>query len=53
MLTICYYTECEVEFFLSVCFFFFQGNANEEPTVSEIRSPFVNDGQNAFCFDPR
>ncbi|XP_075883442.1 tax1-binding protein 1 homolog B isoform X1 [Nelusetta ayraudi] len=28
------------------------GNANEEPTVCETRSPFVNDGQNAFCFDP-
>ncbi|CAG6015610.1 tax1-binding protein 1 homolog B [Menidia menidia] len=27
-------------------------NANEQPAATETRSPFVNDGQNAFCFDP-
>ncbi|XP_041843757.1 tax1-binding protein 1 homolog B isoform X3 [Melanotaenia boesemani] len=27
-------------------------NANEQPTATETRSPFVNDGQTAFCFDP-
>ncbi|XP_047454289.1 tax1-binding protein 1 homolog B isoform X1 [Mugil cephalus] len=28
------------------------GNANEQPAVTETHSPFVNDGQTAFCFDP-
>ncbi|XP_045901174.1 tax1-binding protein 1 homolog B isoform X1 [Micropterus dolomieu] len=28
------------------------GNTNEQPTATETRSPFVNDGQTAFCFDP-
>uniref|UniRef100_A0A1A7WLZ2 Tax1 (Human T-cell leukemia virus type I) binding protein 1b n=1 Tax=Iconisemion striatum TaxID=60296 RepID=A0A1A7WLZ2_9TELE len=27
-------------------------NTIEQPTASETRSSFVNDGQNAFCFDP-
>uniref|UniRef100_A0A8C8E3U8 Tax1 (human T-cell leukemia virus type I) binding protein 1b n=1 Tax=Oryzias sinensis TaxID=183150 RepID=A0A8C8E3U8_9TELE len=27
-------------------------NTNEKPTAAETRSPFVNDGQAAFCFDP-
>lgn len=27
-------------------------NTSEQPTATETRSPFVNDGQNAFCFDP-
>nr|XP_015830456.1 tax1-binding protein 1 homolog B isoform X1 [Nothobranchius furzeri] len=27
-------------------------NTTEQPTVSQTRSSFVNDGQNAFCFDP-
>ncbi|XP_028281378.1 tax1-binding protein 1 homolog B isoform X2 [Parambassis ranga] len=27
------------------------GNTNEQPTVTETHSPFVNDGQTAFCFD--
>ncbi|XP_044063415.1 tax1-binding protein 1 homolog B isoform X6 [Siniperca chuatsi] len=28
------------------------GNTNEQPTAAETHSPFVNDGQIAFCFDP-
>ncbi|TMS10584.1 Tax1-binding protein 1-like protein B [Larimichthys crocea] len=28
------------------------GNTNEQPTATETHSPFVNDGQTAFCFDP-
>ncbi|XP_068999068.1 tax1-binding protein 1 homolog B isoform X2 [Embiotoca jacksoni] len=28
------------------------GNTNEQPAATETRSPFVNDGQTAFCFDP-
>ncbi|XP_022050192.1 tax1-binding protein 1 homolog B isoform X4 [Acanthochromis polyacanthus] len=28
------------------------GNANEQPAATETHSPFVNDGQTAFCFDP-
>ncbi|XP_026227081.1 tax1-binding protein 1 homolog B isoform X2 [Anabas testudineus] len=28
------------------------GNTNGQPTATETRSPFVNDGQTAFCFDP-
>ncbi|CAI5662585.1 unnamed protein product [Oreochromis niloticus] len=28
------------------------GNTSEQPTVTETHSTFVNDGQNAFCFDP-
>ncbi|KAK2844462.1 hypothetical protein Q5P01_011121 [Channa striata] len=28
------------------------GNTNEQPTAIETHSPFVNDGQTAFCFDP-
>ncbi|XP_030606731.1 tax1-binding protein 1 homolog B isoform X2 [Archocentrus centrarchus] len=28
------------------------GNTSEQPTVTEAHSTFVNDGQNAFCFDP-
>ncbi|XP_070822130.1 tax1-binding protein 1 homolog B [Chaetodon trifascialis] len=28
------------------------GNTNEQPTATEAHSPFVNDGQTAFCFDP-
>ncbi|XP_039973640.1 tax1-binding protein 1 homolog B [Xiphias gladius] len=28
------------------------GNTNEQPTATETQSPFVNDGQTAFCFDP-
>ncbi|XP_070691080.1 tax1-binding protein 1 homolog B isoform X2 [Pempheris klunzingeri] len=27
-------------------------NTNEQPTATETHSPFVNDGQTAFCFDP-
>ncbi|XP_061572657.1 tax1-binding protein 1 homolog B isoform X3 [Cololabis saira] len=27
-------------------------NTSEQPAVTETRSPFVNDGQAAFCFDP-
>uniref|UniRef100_A0A3P9L1E9 Tax1 (human T-cell leukemia virus type I) binding protein 1b n=1 Tax=Oryzias latipes TaxID=8090 RepID=A0A3P9L1E9_ORYLA len=27
-------------------------NTNEKPIAAETRSPFVNDGQAAFCFDP-
>ncbi|XP_015830457.2 tax1-binding protein 1 homolog B isoform X2 [Nothobranchius furzeri] len=27
-------------------------NTTEQPTASQTRSSFVNDGQNAFCFDP-
>ncbi|KAM9852358.1 tax1-binding protein 1 homolog B isoform 2-T2 [Aulostomus maculatus] len=27
-------------------------NPNEQPSATETRSPFVNDGQTAFCFDP-
>uniref|UniRef100_A0A7N6AAP4 UBZ1-type domain-containing protein n=1 Tax=Anabas testudineus TaxID=64144 RepID=A0A7N6AAP4_ANATE len=27
-------------------------NNNVRPTATETRSPFVNDGQTAFCFDP-
>ncbi|KAF0045311.1 hypothetical protein F2P81_001840 [Scophthalmus maximus] len=27
-------------------------DANEQPTATETHSPFVNDGQTAFCFDP-
>lgn len=41
------------EFLSSLFASFLQGNANEEPNVCETRSPFVNDGQNGFCFDPR
>ncbi|KAG7242118.1 hypothetical protein INR49_024164 [Caranx melampygus] len=29
------------------------GNAIEQPAATETHSPFVNDGQTAFCFDPR
>ncbi|XP_070768062.1 tax1-binding protein 1 homolog B isoform X3 [Enoplosus armatus] len=28
------------------------GNTNEQPAATETHSPFVNDGQTAFCFDP-
>uniref|UniRef100_A0A8C2XB32 Tax1 (human T-cell leukemia virus type I) binding protein 1b n=1 Tax=Cyclopterus lumpus TaxID=8103 RepID=A0A8C2XB32_CYCLU len=28
------------------------GNTNEQPTAAETHSPFVSDGQTAFCFDP-
>lgn len=28
------------------------GNTNEQPTATETHSPFVTDGQTAFCFDP-
>ncbi|XP_030013432.1 tax1-binding protein 1 homolog B isoform X2 [Sphaeramia orbicularis] len=28
------------------------GNSNEQPTATETHSPFANDGQTAFCFDP-
>ncbi|CAJ1061720.1 tax1-binding protein 1 homolog B isoform X2 [Xyrichtys novacula] len=28
------------------------GNADEQPAATETHSPFVNDGQTAFCFDP-
>ncbi|XP_029958379.1 tax1-binding protein 1 homolog B isoform X6 [Salarias fasciatus] len=28
------------------------GNTNEQTTAIESHSPFVNDGQTAFCFDP-
>ncbi|XP_068425345.1 tax1-binding protein 1 homolog B isoform X1 [Clinocottus analis] len=28
------------------------GNTNEEPAAAETHSPFVSDGQTAFCFDP-
>ncbi|XP_051263717.1 tax1-binding protein 1 homolog B isoform X1 [Dicentrarchus labrax] len=28
------------------------GHTNEQPTATETHSPFVNDGQTAFCFDP-
>lgn len=28
------------------------GNANEQPAATQTHSPFVNDGQTAFCFDP-
>ncbi|XP_056236566.1 tax1-binding protein 1 homolog B isoform X1 [Seriola aureovittata] len=28
------------------------GNTIEQPTATETHSPFVNDGQTAFCFDP-
>ncbi|KAM3872703.1 tax1-binding protein 1 homolog B [Diretmus argenteus] len=28
------------------------GNTNEQPTPTETHSPYVNDGQTAFCFDP-
>ncbi|KAK9513672.1 hypothetical protein VZT92_027187 [Zoarces viviparus] len=28
------------------------GNTNEQPTATETHSPFVSDGQTAFCFDP-
>ncbi|KAM3614687.1 uncharacterized protein V6R79_018001 [Siganus canaliculatus] len=28
------------------------GNANEQPAATEAHSPFVNDGQTAFCFEP-
>ncbi|XP_074538811.1 tax1-binding protein 1 homolog B isoform X2 [Halichoeres trimaculatus] len=28
------------------------GNSNEQPAATETHSPFVNDGQTAFCFDP-
>ncbi|XP_073341048.1 tax1-binding protein 1 homolog B isoform X1 [Pagrus major] len=27
-------------------------NTNEQPAATETHSPFVNDGQTAFCFDP-
>ncbi|XP_039660999.1 tax1-binding protein 1 homolog B isoform X2 [Perca fluviatilis] len=27
-------------------------NTNEQPTATETHSPFVTDGQTAFCFDP-
>ncbi|KAM9310103.1 tax1-binding protein 1 homolog B [Pholidichthys leucotaenia] len=27
-------------------------DTNEQPTVTETHSPFVNDGQTGFCFDP-
>ncbi|XP_030250002.1 tax1-binding protein 1 homolog B isoform X3 [Sparus aurata] len=27
-------------------------NTNEQPAATETQSPFVNDGQTAFCFDP-
>lgn len=27
-------------------------NTNEQPAPTETHSPFVNDGQTAFCFDP-
>lgn len=27
-------------------------NTNEQPAATEAHSPFVNDGQTAFCFDP-
>lgn len=30
-----------------------QDNTNEQPAATETQSPFVNDGQTAFCFDPR
>ncbi|XP_040899461.1 tax1-binding protein 1 homolog B [Toxotes jaculatrix] len=28
------------------------GNTSEQPAATETHSPFVNDGQTAFCFDP-
>nr|XP_040021548.1 tax1-binding protein 1 homolog B isoform X2 [Gasterosteus aculeatus aculeatus] len=28
------------------------GDASEQPAAAETRSPFVSDGQTAFCFDP-
>ncbi|TNN78424.1 Tax1-binding protein 1 B [Liparis tanakae] len=28
------------------------GNTNEQPSAAETHSPFVSDGQTAFCFDP-
>ncbi|XP_074509986.1 tax1-binding protein 1 homolog B isoform X2 [Sebastes fasciatus] len=28
------------------------GNTNEQPAATETQSPFVTDGQTAFCFDP-
>ncbi|XP_010774625.1 tax1-binding protein 1 homolog B isoform X1 [Notothenia coriiceps] len=28
------------------------GNTNEQPAAAETQSPFVTDGQTAFCFDP-
>ncbi|XP_041799017.1 tax1-binding protein 1 homolog B [Chelmon rostratus] len=28
------------------------GNTDEQPAATEAHSPFVNDGQTAFCFDP-
>ncbi|XP_054477825.1 tax1-binding protein 1 homolog B isoform X3 [Anoplopoma fimbria] len=28
------------------------GNTNVQPTATEAHSPFVSDGQTAFCFDP-
>ncbi|XP_056300455.1 tax1-binding protein 1 homolog B isoform X2 [Pseudoliparis swirei] len=28
------------------------GNTSEQPTAAETHSPFVSDGQTAFCFDP-
>ncbi|XP_029927620.1 tax1-binding protein 1 homolog B isoform X2 [Myripristis murdjan] len=28
------------------------GNTNEQPAANEAHSPYMNDGQTAFCFDP-